>query len=75
MPTGWKEEDGPAPMKVESSDLVAGSEWKAEGATLAYKRTARLLAAEIPTDRYARFRESLQRVQAEDARAVVFVKR
>jgi len=74
VPKGWVEEENPGPMKVESADLVAGSEWKAEGGALAYRRTARLLAAEIPLERYEQFRESLQRVQTEDARAVVFVK-
>ena len=57
-----------------SRDPQAGSEWKTGGGTLAYRRTARLLASEIPVERYAQFRESLQKVQAEDARAVVFVK-
>jgi hypothetical protein len=74
VPAGWVPEELPGGIEVSSPFLEARSAWILEAGKLVYRRSAALLRAQVPPDDYPAFREQVLRVEAEDARAVVFVR-
>ncbi len=74
VPQGWSPEELPAPLMLETPELEVSAQWLFADGSLKYERTARLLMHRIPPERYSEFRTALSRLQAEDNRAVVFVR-
>ena len=71
LPPGWLPEQIPPPAAVAATDLSASSAWSFEDGSLSYRRTARLLSAEVTPERYEEFREAVRRVRGEDDRPVI----
>jgi hypothetical protein len=73
LPPGWAPEVVPAPIELTGADLIVRTSWSFDDGRLSYVRTARVLALDVPPERYAEFRDSVRRIAAEDARAIVLV--
>lgn len=66
VPAGWRPEELPAPVAVESDDVQARCEWAFRDGRLSYRRSSRHLVPRIPPDRYGAFRADVKRLQAAD---------
>lgn len=72
-PAGWTPEGLPDGVEIQTEDVVAEATWTLEDGHLVYRRSARLLTAVIPVERYAVFRDQIARIERADREGIVLV--
>ncbi len=74
LPVGFKVDELPLPVRIDSSFGKFEATWTAEGGTVLFKRTFEMPAQTVPVAQYPEFKQFLDRVAGAGESPVVLVK-
>jgi len=74
LPTGFKVDELPPPVRIDSSFGKYAATWSAEGGAILFKRNFEMPAQTVPVAQYAEFKQFLDRVAGAGESPVVLVK-